>query len=415
VSALIALSGKYQKTLLPNGVRVVSESVPYVRSVSLGIWIQVGSRDETDDEQGMSHFLEHMLFKGTEKRTTFDIAHSLESLGGGLDAFTSRDLTCFYARCLDEHLDVALEVLADMLQNSVFDLEEIEKEKRVVLEEIQTVEDAPDDLIHDLFARSVWGEHPVGAPVLGHPDTVRSFSREKLLRHLSDHYLPSRIVITAAGNVEHEHLVGFVNRWFDYSPNISDSLRRIRPLQTERTQRHFKREIGQTHICLGTIACAYTHPRRYDQLVANTALGEGMSSRLFQQIRERLGLAYAVYSYLEMLEDTGLFGTYMACDSARVEQAVDIAYAELERLKKEVLSPQELKSAKAQLKGELILGQESMDKRMGRIAQQEIYTATYRPAEDSLAGIEKVSQESVLTACESLLDLNQMHRVTVGP
>ena len=415
MASLSALSGQYQKTQLPNGLRVISEAVPHVRSVSLGVWIHVGSRDEQEKEQGISHFLEHMVFKGTETRSTFEIAHSLESLGGGLDAFTSRDLTCYYARCLDEHLNVALEVLADMLQNSVFDPEEIEKEKRVVLEEIQTVEDTPDDLIHDLFAQSVWGKHPVGAPIMGSPETVRAFSQEKLVDHLGVHYQPNRIVITASGNLSHQHLVELVNQWFHYTSDTSQPLNRKQPQDTERDQRHYTREIGQTHICLGTTACSYAHPKRYEHLIANTALGEGMSSRLFQQIRERLGLAYSVYSYLETLEDTGLFGIYMACDSARVEQAVEIAYAEIQKLKCEALSKEELASAKAQLRGELILGQESMDNRMGRLAQHEIYAQGYRPIEDSIGGIESVTQESVLDACDALIDLGKMHRITVGP
>ena len=411
----VILSGSYRKTCLDNGLRVVSEHVPYVRSISLGIWVQVGSRDEQSPERGLSHFLEHMLFKGTRKRNTFDIAHSLESLGGGLDAFTSRDLTCFYARCLDEHAEVALDVLADMLQSSVLDPKEIEKEKRVVLEEIQNVEDTPDDLIHDLFAKSVWGHHPVGEPILGTPDSVMSFTRQGLKGYLERHYVPGRMVIAAAGNLDHERLVDLTLGFWDSAASRVLPLQRIRPDNTGHSKQHYRRDIGQTHICLGTTACSYTHPRRFDQLVANTALGEGMSSRLFQQIRERLGLAYSVYSYLEMLEDTGLFGTYMACDSARVDRAIEIAYAELVRLKQDGISPRELESSKAQLRGELILGCESMDKRMGRLAQQEIYTGRYMPVEASLEAIGKVRQEGVLEACQTLLKEDCMHQVTVGP
>ncbi len=332
-----------------------------------------------------------------------------------MDAFTSRDLTCFYARCLDEHAGVALDVLADTLQNSRLDPEEIEKEKRVVLEEIQNVEDTPEDLIHDLFARSVWGAHPVGAPILGTPQTVTSFSQEGLQAYLNRHYHPDRMVISVAGNLDHDRLVEMAGRRFRISEPAAPPLTRMRPRGAEHAKRHYRRDIGQTHICLGTTACAYTHPRRYALLVANTALGEGMSSRLFQQIRERLGLAYAVYSYLEMLEDTGLFGTYMACDRTRVEQAVEIARTELSRLKESGISSEELESSKAQLRGEMILGLESMDRRMGRLAHEEIYTGGYLPPEESLEAIDRVTQQSVLEACLDLVDDSRMHRVTVGP
>jgi len=409
------LSGLYKKTRLENGLRIVTESVPFVRSIALGIWVQVGSRDERVQDQGISHFLEHMLFKGTQNRNTFEIAHSLESLGGSLDAFTSRDLTCFYVRCLDEHLFEALDVIADMLRHSIFDPEEIEKEKRVVLEEIQMVEDTPDDLIHDLFAQSVWGGDSVGAPIMGSPTSVQGFTRDKLLNFLGEHYHPERIVVSVAGNVDHGQVVDLAGRLFDFPTTTPKVLTRKKPAPILHTQQHFQRDIGQTHICLGTTACSYTHPRRNEHMIANTALGEGMSSRLFQEIRERLGLAYSVYSYLEMLEDTGLFGTYMACDSARVEEAVSIAQLEIKRLKQEGISDQELESSKAQLRGELILGQESMDNRMGRLAQQEMYMGKYRPAEESLDDIDAVTKERVLEACQVLLGADHLHRVTVGP
>ncbi len=410
-----ALSGLYQKTCLDNGLRVVTESVPFVRSIALGVWIDVGSRDENLEDRGISHFLEHMLFKGTHHRNTFEIAHSLESLGGSLDAFTSRDVTCFHVRCLDEHLPESLDVIADMLRHSIFDRDETEKEKRVVLEEIQTVEDTPDDLIHDLFAQSVWGDHPVGAPIMGIPETVLGFTRDKLIHFLDQYYHPKRMVIAVAGNVDHNQVVDLAGRLFDYPASKPKPLKRKKPAQVLPASQHFQRDIGQTHICLGTTACSYTHPHRYEQLIANTALGEGMSSRLFQEIRERKGLAYAVYSYLELLEDTGLFGTYMACDSGRVEEAVDRTLFEIKQLREAGITDQELESSKAQLRGELILGQESMDKRMGRLAHQEMYLGLYRPAEESLNNINAVTKDRVLEACRSLLDIEHLHRVTVGP
>ena len=412
----MGLSGEFRKTTLSNGLRVVSEQIRAVRSVSLGVWVEVGSRDEAEAERGICHFLEHMLFKGTRRRSVFDIALSLESLGGSLDAFTSRDLTCFCARCLDEHAETALDVVADMLQHSQLASVEIEKEKRVVLEELQNVEDTPEDLIHDLFAKSVWGQHPVGAPVLGSPETVKAFTRRDLQRYLRDSYRPENMVVSVAGNLEHSRLVDWVSRLFGCKGGTARPCRRReRPQRVGQSVCHFHRDIGQTHICMGTAACAYTHPQRYELLVASTVLGGGMSSRLFQRIRERLGLAYAVYSYIEMLEDTGLFGTYLACDRARAEQSIEVVGKEFGRLRRAGISQEELARAKAQLRGELILGLESMDTRMNRMAWEEIYTGRYHPPEDSLAVIDRVTREGVLEASQGLLDEEGMHVITVGP
>lgn len=411
----LAPEGHFRKSVLDNGLRVITERVPYVRSVSLGVWIQVGSRDEMPHERGISHFLEHMFFKGTARRDTFDIANSLESLGGSLDAFTYRDLTCLYARVLDEDLEVALDVVADMLQHSALDPKEIEKEKRVVLEEIQNVEDTPDDLIHDLFAESVWGPHPVGAPILGTPATVKAFSRQMLLDYLGRRYRPERIVLSAAGNLEHDRVVALAAEQFGGLPVSDDPYVRQGPADIPRQDRHVRRDIGQTHICLGTRAFAYTHPRQYDLLVANTVLGGGMTSRLFQTVRESLGLAYSVYSYLESLEDTGLFGTYVACDGKRVGRALDVLKAELDRFRRGGITEEELRCARAQLRGELILGFESMDRRMSRIAREEIYTGRYYRPEELLAAIDRVTREGVLEVSADLLSEDRLHQITVGP
>jgi len=409
------LDGTFRRTRLPNGLRIVTEQVPFVRSVSLGVWVQVGSRDEASEEQGLSHFLEHMLFKGTESRSAFDIVHALESRGGTLDAFTSRDLTCFYVRCLDEHVEAALDVLSDMVLNPALDPGEIEKEKSVVLDEIQNVDDTPEDLMHDLFAKAIWGGHPVGAPILGTPETVRSFSRSKMAAFHSERYSPDRIVISAAGLLDHERILEQVARHFPGNGPSGPLLRRDPPEVPERTVRHVRRDIGQTHICLGRMAYAYTTPKRYEFMLANTLLGEGMSSRLFQQVRERLGLAYSVYSYTEMLEDTGLFGTYVACDQSRVDQAVETVRHELEELKQGNIGEEEISSARAQLRGELVLGMESMGNRMTRLADDEIYSGDYVTAADSLAAIDRVTVSGVREVCEELLDDGKMHVVSVGP
>ncbi|MDA0748686.1 MAG: pitrilysin family protein [bacterium] len=410
----MGLGGAFRKTTLENGVRILTEQVPYVRSVSLGIWVLVGSRDEQESEQGIAHFVEHMLFKGTRTRDAFTIANSLESLGGSLDAFTYRDLTCFHARCLDEHLGVALDVLADMVQHAALDPHEIEKEKTVVLEEIQNVEDTPDDLIHDLFAQSVWGTHPVGAPILGATKTVRGFTTDQIQHFLDRHYRPNRIILSASGNLDHEDLVTRAAELFQGATPSSEPWVRLPPRTSSSLEKHYPRDIGQLHICLGSSAYPYTYPRRYELLIADAALGGGMTSRLFQKVRESLGLAYAVYSYLETLEDTGLFGAYLACEPKSAPRAVKIVREEMRRFRETGITGRELASCKAQLRGELILGLESMDHRMSGNAREEIYTGRYHSPESLLTAIDGITTGGVIEAAQGLLDEQRMQLITVG-
>ena len=411
----MAMSETYKRTVIGSeGPTVVTECVGGVRSVSLGVWVCVGTRDEASDQQGISHFVEHAVFKGTRERDAFQITNSLESLGGSLDAFTSRDVTCYHARCLDEHLDMALDVLVDLVQNATFDPGEIDKERRVILEEIQSVEDAPEDLIQDLLAQSVWGRHPVGAPILGTPETVNSIRRDQLIQYVRDHYHPGNVIITAAGKLDHDRMVETVAEKFGVQRPVPAPARHS-PQRAPKSFQHYHRDIGQTHFCLGTTSWSYVHPRQYDLLVANAILGGGMTSRLFQEIREKRGLAYSVYSYVETLEDTGLFSTYMACDRSRLKDAADVVWDQLLSLKEKGITPVELDSAKAQLKGELILGAESMSHRMSNLAYDEMYLQRYLSTDDTLKAIESVSLEGVWEACQTLHDEQGMHQVTVGP
>ncbi len=406
----------YKQTVIePDGPTVATESVDGVRSVSFGLWVRVGARDENPEQHGISHFVEHAVFKGTTSRDRFDIANSLESLGGSLDAFTSRDVTCYHARCLDEHLEIGLDVLADLVQNATFEPAEIEKERRVILEEIQSVEDTPEDLIHDLFAKSVWGRHPVGAPILGTSESVKAIDCDALARFTGEHYRPGNVIITAAGNLDHERVVDSVREKFQGAELADHVLSRSQPKHAPKSYQHYHRDIGQTHYCLGTTSWSYVHPRQYDLLVANAVLGGGMTSRLFQEIREKRGLAYSVYSYVETLEDTGLFSTYMACDRSRLKEAADVVWSELIALKESGITQAELSSAKAQLKGELILGAESMSHRMSNLAYDEMYLQRYLPLEQTLQEIENVTLEGVWNACQTMHDESRMHQVTVGP
>jgi len=409
------MTDNYRRTVIgSSGPTVVTETVDGVRSVSLGLWVKVGTRDEDPRQQGISHFVEHGVFKGTNDRDAFEIANSLESLGGSLDAFTSRDVTCYHARCLEEHLGIALDVLSDLVRNATFQPVEIEKERRVILEEIQSVEDDPEDLIHDLFAQSVWGRHPVGASILGTPETIGSLRPEDLFDFTRRHYLPSNIIFTAAGCLDHDRVVETVAEKFA-SAHMTEHVARAIPTRAPKSFQHYHRDIGQTHFCLGTTSWPYTHPKQYDLLVANAVLGGGMTSRLFQEIREKRGFAYSVYSYVETLEDTGLFTTYMACDRGRLKDAAEIIWSELAALKESGITETELASAKAQLKGEMILGAESMNHRMSNIAYDEMYLQRYLSMNDAIAQVETVTLEGVWSACQTLHDEQGMHQVTVGP
>lgn len=409
------LEGQFYRTRLDNGLTIVSEALDHVRSVSIGVWVRAGTRDEKAHEHGIAHFVEHCVFKGTERRNAFEIVNDIESLGGSLDAFTSRDVTCYLIRCLDEHWAMAIDLLADLALHARFEREGVEKERRVVLEEIQSVEDTPEDLIHDLFAQSVWGEHPVGAPILGSRESLGGLDSEVLGRFVEQNYHPGNMVLSAAGSIDHDQIVELAGRFFEKdSLGVSRPERRA-PGGVERVVRHYQRDINQTHFCLGTTAWPYDHPRQYDLLVADTVLGGGMTSRLFQEIREKRGLAYSVYSYLELLEDTGLFGTYMACDRTRLDGAVHVVWDELNRFKRDGVTPAELESAKAQLRGELILGSESVNRRMSNLARDEIYLQRYDSPETALRHVERVTLEGVWEACQALVDEPRMHQITVGP
>ncbi|MEK6571304.1 MAG: pitrilysin family protein, partial [Bacteroidota bacterium] len=303
----------YHKTVLENGIRVVSETIPYVRSVSIGIWANVGSRDESGTENGITHFLEHMVFKGTKSRSVRDIAQSLESLGGYLNAFTTKEQTCFYARVLDEHVEQAVDVLSDLVQHATFKKEELEKEKLVVIEELKNTEDDPEDIIHDYFEKALFPTHSVGFPIIGTETNVRAFTRHDLQTHVAEHYVAPTMVVAAAGNVDHHALVKLAGKYLTHVRASGEPVSRIQaPTKpTKATTQEFTRPIQQSHVCIGTVAYSIKHKDRYPLIVMNALLGEGMSSRLYQTIREKHGMAYSVYSFVNLLSDAGSFGAYI--------------------------------------------------------------------------------------------------------
>ncbi len=407
----------YRKTVLENGIRVVTEQIPYVRSVSLGVWANVGSRDEDAATNGISHFVEHMVFKGTKKRSVREIAQSLESLGGYLNAFTTKEQTCFYARVLDRHLADAMDVLADLVQNATFKKDEVEREKLVVIEELKNAEDDPEDIIHDHFEKALFPKHSLGYPIIGTKENVLRFQRDDLLAHVRRYYVPSRLVVAAAGNVNHEHLVRLVERYFRALPDGVDGVQRRQapPRLNHNTFAEYPRPINQAHVCLGTVAYSIKHRDRYPLTVMNALLGEGMSSRLYQNIRERYGLAYSVYSYTTLLSDAGVFGVYAGTDKKNIENSIELIHKELTRLKTRSVPKAELERTKSQIKGVIMLGLENMSGRMMRLGSSELYFETFTSLDTILKKIDAVTPEAIQLVANDLFDEEKFSTVIIRP
>jgi predicted Zn-dependent peptidase len=405
----------YRKTVLENGVKIITEKIPYFQSITIGIWIMTGSRNENKEENGISHFIEHMLFKGTEKRGTSDIAKEIDSVGGILNAFTSKEYTCLYAKVLDSHLDLAIDLLLDIYLNSIFKPEEVERERGVILQEIRMVEDTPDESIQDLFTQSFFKEHPLSYPILGSLHSVRRISRKKLLSCFnSDYHQPSRIIVSAAGNVEHEKLVGKVESVLKSFPreDLKPSENSFHPNAVFFVR---PKKLEQVHICLGTKGLSQVHPFRHTIYVLNTILGGGMSSRLFQEIREKRGLAYTVYSYQSSYRDAGLFTIYMGVGEDSAEQAIGLVIQELKRLRDEPIEDAELQAAKEQLKGNLLLASENTDNRMTRLAKSEIYFNKFITIEEVLKNIDKTTSEEVGKLAREIFQPEYLSLAVLGP
>ncbi len=386
-----------KKTTLPNGLKVVTENIPGVKSVTAGFWVKTGSRHESDEQAGVTHFLEHMLFKGTENRTAYDIAQSMESVGGYLNAFTSTEYTCYYARCLDTKLDKAMDVLSDMIQNSLFREEEMQKEKKVVLEEMKMYKDSPDDYIFELFSKNAFRDHQVGRPIIGYENTVSSFSRENLFDYMSDRYRPDNILVAVAGNVDHDEVLSLLRDKLEIN-SMDETVNEKQPLSPYETfQIEESRAIEQTHMVMGRRALNYDHPDKYILLLANTILGGGMSSRLHQNIREKYGYCYAIGTFNQSYTDTGLFGVYIGTDKDYVTHVRDLIAGEFEMMQNEKVGEKELSEAKSQLKGKLLLSQESTSNRMNRLAKSELYFNRYISLDELVENIDSVTSEQLLS------------------
>lgn len=391
----------FLKQHLSNGVPIVMESIRNMRSVVIGIWVKVGSRHEASEKSGLSHFLEHMFFKGTKKRTAKDIAFETDSLGAELNAFTSRETTTFYVKVLDEFMEKGLDLLADIFTNSVFPEEDIEKEKKIIKEEIKMVEDTPDDYVHDLFNQTVWGSSGIGQPILGRRETIRTFTRDDLLGHIRKYYGTKDVVISCAGNFDHDHLVSLLHRYFGELRRGSEPAKGIPPL-FHNSIRIVPKELAEAHLCLGYRGIPQASKDRYVLHILNTIVGAGVSSRLFQEIREKRGLAYAIYSFVASYHDTGIWGVYAGVSRKRVREVIELILGEVRNLHRS-LTGGELERAKNQLKGNIILGLESTSSRMNNIARQEIYHGRYFSPREIMDAIDSVTLEQVKHLAASMI------------
>lgn len=390
----------YNKTVLDNGIKIVSEEINHVRSVSIGAWVLSGSRHENEETHGTAHFIEHMLFKGTKRRTATDIAVEIDSVGGMMNAFTGKELTSFHIKVPDYHLSLAIDLLADILQNSLFDVEEIEKERSVVIQEINMIEDSPDDYIHDYFDSVFWNGHPLGLSVLGTKDRISRLNREGLLSFFEERYRGDNLVIAAAGHLKHDNIVDIINGAFGslkkQTVNKTIELPRISSRRSV-----LEKELEQVHMLIGTIAPSATNPKRYASYILNAVLGGSMSSRLFQEIREKRGLAYAINSFIAPYIDTGLLCIYAGVDPERVGIVIGLISETLKRLSNDLLTEKELRAAKELIKGNFILSMENTETRMTKLAKNEICFGQYIPSEDVLSRIESVECSQVRDlACE---------------
>ena len=392
---------------------ILTERMPQVRSVSIGVWVKVGSRFETAERAGISHFIEHLLFKGTENRSAEEIARAIDGVGGTLDAFTSRETTCFYAKILGEHLPLAVDLLSDLVLHPRLDPGDLEKERRVVLEEIKMVEDDPDDLIHDLFTQQFWPDHPLGRPVLGSRQTLQAITREDVLDHLRNLYQPDRIVIAAAGDLDHGKLTALVGAAFGGWRGRAVATNGSSPV-SNLTVHHEDRDSAQLHLVLGAEGLPYKHPNRYAFYLLNAILGSSMSSRLFQEIREKRGLAYSIYSYQASYHDSGLMAVYAGTSAESYPQVVDLIRAEFARLRTESVDLEEFQRAKEQLKGNLLLGLESTSSRMTRLAKAEIYFQRSFDLDEIIRGIDGVKPQTFAELTQSLLTPDRYALTTIG-
>jgi len=411
-----------KRTVLPNGLRIVTEAVPSVRSVAFGLWVGVGSRDESTRQAGATHYLEHLLFKGTHRRSALDISSAIDRRGGEINAFTAKEFTCYYARVLDADLPVAVDVVVDMVTSSTITRPDFEAERGVILEEIAMHDDDPGDVVHDAFAQTVFGSGPLGRPILGSVESIESLSRDTVRRYYRRWYRPEHIVVAAAGNLEHAAVVKLVKKALAAAGVDDDSATAPAPVRSETPRSLLEgggvavvpRPSEQVNLVLGMPGVRRTDERRFALSVLNSALGGGMSSRLFQEIREKRGLAYSVYSYNSQYSDAGLFGVYAGCLPKKVDDVLELCRIELQRACEQGITESELMRGKGQLRGSLVLGMEDTGSRMTRIGKSELVYGELMPIDDILARIDAVTLTDVREVASDVLSVAPALAV-IGP
>ena len=404
-----------QREVLPNGLRIVTENITHVQSVALGIWVGVGSRDEPDQHRGISHVIEHMLFKGTPTRTAQQIADQMDSVGGDINAFTSKESTCYHVRVLSEFVPLAVDILADMLLNSIIDPEELAREQNVILEEIKRRDDEPEDLIHDVFTEALWPGHPLGLSVIGTPETVSALKQDDLKGYMS-RYTPDTLVVTAAGNLDHAAIVAMISERFGHLTGSVDTWRQPigKPTFTPANV-YVEKPVEQINIVIGFDAYGQQSDERYPLSVLDTVFGGAMSSRLFQEIREKRGLAYSVGSYTQLHDEGGYFAVYTGTGQETAAQVIELIHQECEKLRKDGITEAELQRSKNQFRGGIVMGQESMNSRMMRLGRSELVFGRVIPIDEVMDRINAVTLKSVAEVADHLFSKGEFAVATVGP
>jgi predicted Zn-dependent peptidase len=391
-----------QREVLPNGLTILTEQMDHIRSVSMGIWVKSGSRHEDPNVNGISHFVEHMVFKGTTSRSAEDIARQVDSIGGNMDAFTGKETICFNIKVLDEHLPIAVDVLSDMVLHPVFDVKEITRERGVILEEIKMDEDNPDYLVHEIFTQNFFKGHPLGKPILGTKETVRRFDQEATLAYYGSKFAPSNLIVSAAGSLSHHEFVELLREQFGQLTAGSNGWHDIPPKINSRIILRNKKALEQVQICVGVPSYRISHEKRYVSYILNTLLGGGMSSRLFQNVREKQGLVYSIFSELNPFRDTGLLSVYAGTSRESAPKVVQSIVNEFRQLKENAISEEELKRGKDQLKGSLMLSLESSTARMSNLARQEMYYDRFFGMDEIIQRIQAVAVEDLLQSANEL-------------
>ncbi len=403
-----------RREVLPNGLTVLTEEMPHIRSVSIGIWIKTGSRHENAEWNGISHFVEHMVFKGTKTRNAEQIAREVDSVGGNMDAFTAKECICFDVKVLDEHLPTAIDILSDLVLNPVFASEEIKRERGVIIEEIKMDEDNPDYLVHEIFTQNFWKDHPLGKPILGTKETVKKFEQETLREYYRRFFIPNNMIISVAGNVKHERFVELVTQKFGTLTAGPNGFKQDPPKVQARINMRNKKALEQVQLCIGVPSLPIGHEDRFASYILNTLLGGGMSSRLFQSVREKQGLAYAIYSELNPYRDTGCMAIYAGTSRDNAPKVVQSVVTEFRKLKNQAVSDEEIRRAKDQLKGSLMLSLESSTARMSNLARQELYFDRFYSMDEIIGRVEAVTKENLTHLAEQYFQSEQIAVTVLG-